>query len=112
MIVYADKGYQTRSDCPSEDWSGGGAKYVVADGSELALKIERLYPNYDFVEEAGELVDVVEVGPPEPSEEEKRFRYEARTVGGRGNYIVLTMKRRWSGSILPSWRVRQPPLRL
>ena len=28
----------------------------------------------------GELVDVVEVGPPEPSEEEKRFRYEARTV--------------------------------
>ena len=80
MIVYADKGYQTRSDCPSEDWSGGGAKYVVADGSELALKIERLYPNYDFVEEEGELVDVVEVGPPEPSEEEKRFRYEARTV--------------------------------
>lgn len=80
MIVYADKGYQTRSDCPNEDWSGGGAKYVVADGSELALKIERLYPNYDFVEEGGKLADVVEVAPPEPSEEEKRFRYEARTV--------------------------------
>ncbi len=74
------KGIRPDLIAPSEDWSGGGAKYVVADGSKLALKIERLYPNYDFVEEAGELVDVVEVGPPEPSEEEKRFRYEARTV--------------------------------
>ena len=80
MIIFENKGYQTCSDCPDGDWSGGTAKYVVADGSELALKIERLYPNYDFVEENGELVDVVEAEPPEPSEEEKRFRYEARTV--------------------------------
>ena len=80
MIVFANKGYQTRSDCPNLDWTEGEAKYVVEDGSALAKKIQELYPNYEFVEEGGLLVDVEEVAPPEPSEEEKRLRYEARTV--------------------------------
>ena len=43
MIIYENKGYETRSDMPNTDWTGN-AKYVVPDGSELALKIEGLYP--------------------------------------------------------------------
>lgn len=66
MILYADKGFETRSDMPNEDWTGN-ALYVVADGSELAQKIMQLYPYYEFVLEDGRLVDVQAIErPPEP----------------------------------------------
>lgn len=65
MIVYADKGFETRSDMPNTDWTGN-AMYVVPDGSELALKIEGLYPYYEFVVENGVLVDVLPTERPTP----------------------------------------------
>ena len=61
MIIFEDKGFQTRSDKPDSDWTGK-AKYIVPDGTELANKIISLYPWYDFIiDENGDLTDVVEV---------------------------------------------------
>lgn len=63
MIVFKDKNYITNSESPDTDWMGN-ADYVVPDGSELALKIRALYPNYDFVlDDTGNLIDVVEIEP-------------------------------------------------
>lgn len=36
MIIFADKGFQTRSDKPNEDWTNGEALYVVPDKSDIA----------------------------------------------------------------------------
>lgn len=69
MIVYANKGYETRSDKPNEDWTGN-ALYVVPDGTELAEKIVQLYPYYEFVVQDGALIDVQATErPPEPEPE-------------------------------------------
>lgn len=69
MIVYENKGFETRSDKPDEDWTGE-ALYVVPDGSELAEKIVQLYPYYEFVVQDGALIDVTETErPPEPEPE-------------------------------------------
>ena len=69
MIVYENKGYETRSDKPDEDWTGQ-ALYVVPDGTALANKIEKLYPYYEFVIEGDVLIDVTETErPPEPEPE-------------------------------------------
>lgn len=63
MIIFKDKNYITNSESPDTDWMGN-ADYVVPDGSELALKIRSLYPNYDFVlDDSGNLIDVVEIEP-------------------------------------------------
>ena len=70
MIIFEDKGFQTNSLFPNEDWTGK-AKYVVDDNSELARKIIQLYPNYDFVVENGILVDVIEVECAETEETEQ-----------------------------------------
>ena len=62
MIVNKNnKGYQTRSDMPNTNWLNEEEWYLVEDGTELAEKIEKLYPRFDFVVEDGKLVDVVEV---------------------------------------------------
>lgn len=74
MIVYENKGFETRSDMPNSDWTGN-ALYVVPDGSELANKIMTNYPYYDFVtDEVGNLIDVDPTErppqpPPEPPKE-------------------------------------------
>lgn len=69
MIVYENKGYETRSDKPDEDWTGK-ARFVVPDGSELAGKIVQLYPYYEFVIQGDVLIDVTETErPPEPEPE-------------------------------------------
>lgn len=69
MIVYENKGYETRSDKPDEDWTGN-ALYVVPDGTELAEKIVQLYPYYEFVVQDGALIDVQATErPPEPEPE-------------------------------------------
>ena len=68
MIIYKDKGFETRSDMPNGDWTGE-ASYIVPDGSELANKIVAFYPYYDFVLDSnGQLIDVVETERPEEPE--------------------------------------------
>ena len=70
MIVYKNKRFYGNSDHPDDDWIGD-ADFVIPDGSELAEKIKRLYPNFDFVFDGdGNIYDVVgtdpEPLPPEP----------------------------------------------
>ena len=63
MIVYKDKHFITNSDHPEDDWIGN-ADWVIPDGSELAEKIIRLYPNFEFVfDDNGQPVDVTETEP-------------------------------------------------
>ena len=63
MILYADKHFITRSDHPNDDWMGN-ADWVISDSSELAEKIIRLYPNFEFVfGDDGQPADVVETAP-------------------------------------------------
>lgn len=64
MIIYKNKGFETRNDIPEDDWTGN-ALFVVNDDSELADKIKTLYPFYDFVTDEHEnLIDVVETEKP------------------------------------------------
>ena len=66
MILYNNKHFVTRSDHPNDDWVGN-ADYIIPDHSELAEKILRLYPNFEFVfDDNGQPVDVIETEP-EPS---------------------------------------------
>lgn len=66
MVLYKDKRFVTRSDAPDTDFMGN-ADWVIPDGSELAEKIIRMYPNFEFVfDDNGKPVDVAETEP-EPS---------------------------------------------
>ena len=69
MIVYNDKRFSANSDHPNDDWIGN-ADWIIPDGSELAEKIIRLYPNFEFVfDDDGNISDVVETEPePKPPE--------------------------------------------
>ena len=69
MVLYADKRFITNSEHPNDDWVGN-ADWVIPDGSELAEKIIRLYPNFEFVlDDDGNISDVVETEPePKPPE--------------------------------------------
>lgn len=71
MIVNkTDRSYQTRSDASNFNWLKSDDWYIVDDNSELAKKIIRLYPRFDFIlDENGELVDVEET--PKTQEEIK-----------------------------------------
>ena len=63
MILYNDKRFITNSEHPNDDWFGD-ADYIVPDDSELAEKIIRLYPNFEFVfDDNGQPVDVTETEP-------------------------------------------------
>ena len=63
MIVYKDKHFITNSDHPEDDWIGN-ADWVIPDDSELAEKIIRLYPNFEFVfGDDGQPIDVTETEP-------------------------------------------------
>ena len=63
MILYKDKRFVTRSDEPNTDFMGD-ADHVIPDNSELAEKIIRLYPNFEFVfDDNGKPVDVIETEP-------------------------------------------------
>ena len=65
MILFADKHFITRSDRPNDDWMGN-ADWVIPDGSELAEKIIRLYPNFEFVfDDDGNIADVTATEPAE-----------------------------------------------
>ena len=69
MIVYKNKQFTQIGLYPDTDWIGN-ADWVIPDGSELAEKIIRLYPNFEFVlDDDGNISDVVETEPePKPPE--------------------------------------------
>lgn len=63
MVLYNDKRFITNSEHSNDDWMGN-ADWVISDSSELAEKIIRLYPNFEFVfGDDGQPVDVVETAP-------------------------------------------------
>ena len=63
FFLYKDKQFITNSEHPNDDWIGN-ADWVIPDGSELAKKIIRLYPNFEFVlDDDGNISDVVETEP-------------------------------------------------
>ena len=63
MILYNDKRFISNSEHPNDDWFGD-ADWVIPDGSELAEKIIRLFPNFEFVlDDNGQPVDVTETEP-------------------------------------------------
>lgn len=64
MVVYKDKQFVTSSEHPNDDWIGN-ADWVIPDDSELAEKIIRLYPNFNFIfDNDGNISDVSETGEP------------------------------------------------
>ena len=70
MVLYNDKRFITNSEHPNDDWLGD-ADWVIPDGSELAEKIIRLYPNFEFVfGNDGQPIDAIETEsvpiPPAP----------------------------------------------
>lgn len=84
MILYSDKRFITNSEHPNDDWAGH-ADWVIPDGSELAEKIKRLFPNFDFVfDDGGQPVDVTETGsdpaPPVISLEQRISAMEDATA--------------------------------
>ena len=65
MILYKGKQFITNSEHPNDDWIGN-ADWVIPDDSELAEKIIRLYPNFDFVfDDNGKIADVTATEPAE-----------------------------------------------
>lgn len=91
MIIFEDKRFQTRSDKPNEDWTDE-ALYVVEDGTELANRIQSLYPYYDFVLDSNnKLIDVIEVEKLQitMSQQEKREQaYETMTEKEDGTILI------------------------
>ena len=80
MVLYKDKRFVTRSDVPDADFMGN-ADWVIPDGSELAEKIIRLYPNFEFVfDDNGQPVNVTETEsepkPPEITTEQRMTAME------------------------------------
>ena len=67
MIVYKNRQFSQIGLYPDTDWIGN-ADWVIPDDSELAEKIIRLYPNFDFVlDDNGDIVYVTETEPaPKP----------------------------------------------
>ena len=64
MVLYNDGNFVTNSAYPDTDFMGD-ADFVVADDSDLAQKIIRLYPNFDIVfDDDGQPVDVTETSEP------------------------------------------------
>lgn len=96
MIVFENKGFETRSDKPDTDWTGA-ALYIIPDNSDLAQKIQTLYPYYDFVTDShGDLIDVEPIEhppepPPQPSDLELKIKELEEIVyiltGGRDDEL-------------------------
>lgn len=107
MILYKDKSFMTNSAHLNDDWIGN-ADFVIPDGSELAEKIIRLYPNFDFVfGDDGKISDVIETEPtpaplPAPTDHERLEILESMfseigalsLLGGikMSNFYVLQVK--------------------
>ena len=69
MIVYKNKSFVKSKLFPDTDFAGN-ADWVIPDGSELAEKIIRLYPNFEFVfDDNGNIADVTATEPIVTAEE-------------------------------------------
>ena len=94
MILYNNKHFATRSDRPNDDWVGN-ADYVIPDGSELAEKILRLYPNFEIVTDRSDnLIDVSEaeptlIPPASPTDHERLEALEAAFTGFASEVITF-----------------------
>ena len=75
LINKITKEYMVNSNFPNINWLGNEEWYLVADGTELAQKIKKLFPRFEFVlDDNGNLIDVVEV--PKTQEEINKERTE------------------------------------
>lgn len=75
LINKITKEYMVNSNFPNINWLGNEEWYLVADGTELAQKIKKLFPRFEFVlDDNGNLIDVVEV--PKTQEEINKEREE------------------------------------
>ena len=94
MVLYKSKQYITRSDAPDVDFIGN-ADYIISDGSELAEKILRLYPNFEIVTDGSDnLIDVSEtepapVPPAPPTDHERLEALEAAFTGFASEVITF-----------------------
>ena len=96
MILYNTKHFVTRSDRPNDDWVGN-ADYVIPDGSELAEKILRLYPNFEIVtDRGGEPNDVSETEPapilPSPPTDHERLEAREAAFAGFASEVVSLLE--------------------
>lgn len=82
MIIFKDKTYATNFQHPNSDWTGK-ALYVIDDNSELASRIRKYYPNYDFVVEKGVLIDITPKGEQRIIEEPKTLEDEIQELKQR-----------------------------
>ena len=58
MIVFTDGTYQTDSQYPDSDFSGGSAAYVIPDGSDLASKLMSINGKVQLItDDCGQLID-------------------------------------------------------
>lgn len=92
MIVNKrSKEIQTRSDMPNSNWLNDNW-YVVSDNTDLAHKIEILYPRFDFVlDENEELIDVVEIFKTQEEINEER----AEEIKTQLEILDDTVDRQW-----------------
>lgn len=64
MIIYKNKFFVKSEKYPDTDFAGN-ADWVIPDDSDLAGKIIRLYPNFDFIlDDDGKISDVIEAEEP------------------------------------------------
>lgn len=93
MIVNKlNKQYQTRSDASNFNWLKSNDWYVVDNNSELARKIQQLYPRFDFVlNKKGELVDVEEM----PKSQEEINKERAEEIKAELEVLDGTVDRQW-----------------
>lgn len=85
MIIYKNKFFVKSEKYPDTDFAGD-ADWVIPDDSDLADKIIRLYPNFEFVfDDDGNISDVVgveptPVPPAPPSDHERLEALEAAFI--------------------------------
>ena len=67
MIIFPDGTWQTYSDFPDTDFSGGNAKYVVSDDSPIAAKIMAMPQIVPVTDDDGNIIDA-DPAPTDPAE--------------------------------------------
>ena len=77
MIIYKNKSFVKSEKYPNTDWIGN-ADWVIHDDSELAEKIIRLYPNFEFV--IGDDGNIPDVTATEPAEKLPEITLEQRVT--------------------------------
>lgn len=67
MVIFSDGTWQTHSDFPDTDFSGGEAAYVVPDDSPLAAKIMSMPQIVPITDSSGNIIDA-DPAPADPTE--------------------------------------------